>query len=235
MCTLTWWRGDEGEFEVFFNRDEKKTRSRAELPLKREENGMQFLSPRDPDGGGTWMLVNEDGVVLCLLNRWHEESKEAVEWESRGRLVWDLAGVHSVEEVWRVLEEMNLRNRKPFSLWAFDAKTSLGMDWSTGKLSIAAEEMPITSSSYCYEEIVQSRKACFAEMGPSDVDSLERFQGSEGVESSAETVRMCRPDAQTMSRSRVRVKGGEIWWEYLEEADDLSAPPARTVTSLKRA
>ena len=82
MCTLTWWRGEEGEFEVFFNRDEKKTRSRAELPLKREENGMQFLSPRDPDGGGTWMLVNEHGVVLCLLNRWHEESKEAVEWET---------------------------------------------------------------------------------------------------------------------------------------------------------
>jgi len=70
MCTLTWRRGSKETVEVFFNRDEKKTRSRAEPPGERfDANGVRYLSPLDPESGGTWMLVNERGLVVCLLNR----------------------------------------------------------------------------------------------------------------------------------------------------------------------
>ncbi|NIP92410.1 MAG: hypothetical protein GWO24_02620, partial [Akkermansiaceae bacterium] len=74
MCTLTWWRGTAGSYEVFFNRDEKRTRSIADPPRVHERDGVRFLAPLDPDGGGTWMLANDRGLLVCLLNRWHEGS-----------------------------------------------------------------------------------------------------------------------------------------------------------------
>ncbi len=58
MCTLTWRREGKETFEVFFNRDEKKTRSMAEPPREfTNPDGLRFLSPVDPDAGGTWMLA----------------------------------------------------------------------------------------------------------------------------------------------------------------------------------
>ena len=55
MCTLTWWRDGSGSgtYEVFFNRDEKKTRSVAEPPKIISDYGLEFVAPIDPDGGGT--------------------------------------------------------------------------------------------------------------------------------------------------------------------------------------
>ena len=35
----------------------------AEPPRVRTQRGVSFLSPRDPDGGGTWMLANERGLL----------------------------------------------------------------------------------------------------------------------------------------------------------------------------
>ena len=52
MCTLTWWRESAGSYEVYFNRDERKTRAMAEPPRLREREGVSFLAPIDPDGGG---------------------------------------------------------------------------------------------------------------------------------------------------------------------------------------
>ena len=75
MCTLTWWRGGNGAFEVYFNRDEKKTRSVAVPPGVHEVRGVRFLAPVDPDGRGTWIVANEQGLVVCLLNRWQEEGE----------------------------------------------------------------------------------------------------------------------------------------------------------------
>ena len=62
MCTLTWGRDEAGGLEVFFNRDERKTRPVAEPPALDELNGVRFLSPRDPKGGGAWMIANELGL-----------------------------------------------------------------------------------------------------------------------------------------------------------------------------
>jgi hypothetical protein len=234
MCTLTWWRGEEGAFEVFFNRDEKKTRSQAEKPRLYEVAGTKFLSPRDPDGGGTWMLANEHGVVLCLLNRWHEEVGGEKAWLSRGQLVWGLAGAKSARSAVEALKNFDLSQRKPFALWAFDEESVLGLDWSGGVLAAAEERMPVTSSSHCFQEVSAARKKCFARISPSDPEELQRYHESAGVESSAFTVRMSRPDAQTMSRSRVRVDGRELWWEYREEQPDLAGVSEKVVVSLSR-
>ena len=233
MCTLTWWRGDAGEFEVFFNRDEKKTRPLAEEPRVHELNGVRFLSPRDPAGGGTWMLANEFGVVLCLLNRWHEETGEAVSWRSRGQLVWSLADVPNAEAVAERLAGASLAETRPLSLFVCDPVELRGWDWTAGQLREAHPEMPVTSSSWRFEEVAGARREKFAMLGASDPAALSGYHAGDAV-ATAHTVRMCRPDAQTMSRSEVRVGPGEIRWRYLSEQPDLAGPPDEFCTSLPR-
>lgn len=233
MCTLTWWRGEGGEFAVFFNRDELKTRTLAEAPREFAEGGVRFLSPRDPQGGGTWMLANEHGVVVCLLNRWHEEVDGGRDWLSRGRLVWGLADVCEAKGIEARLQSLELENTKPFSLWAFDQGGEQGWDWSGGELSPAELVLPVTSSSFRFDEVAAARRERFAGADPAELLSLRDYHGG-GAEPSAFTVRMCRPDAQTMSRSEVRVRPGEVAWRYLAEQADLAGPPEEFCTVLER-
>jgi hypothetical protein len=63
MCTVT-WELDGDAYRLYCNRDEKFTRATAEPPTAyvSAQTGLRFLSPRDPDGGGTWLTVNELGM-----------------------------------------------------------------------------------------------------------------------------------------------------------------------------
>lgn len=72
MCTMTWLFTDEG-YTVFFNRDEAKTRAPSEWPQIRQQNGVRLISPKETDGGGTLMGVNEFGVTCCLLDNYNAQ------------------------------------------------------------------------------------------------------------------------------------------------------------------
>ena len=208
MCTLTWWRDSAETYEVFFNRDEKKTRSRAVEPRTFEVGGVGYLSPRDPDAGGTWMVANAVGVVVCLLNRWHEEHRLEGPAESRGLLVERMAGLENVPAVEEQLRSEDLSRVRPFTLVAFDPVGQRGFDWDGRSLQRSGLAMPLCSSSYHFDEVQAARRTRFAELiGRShhEGQDLERYHADTAEGASAQTVRMCRPDAQTMSRSRVRV------------------------------
>lgn len=215
MCTLTWQRQEDG-LEVFFNRDELKTRSRAKPPCEYStEKRTRYLSPIDTDAGGTWMLVNEHGLLACLLNRWHDEGGLTFR-KSRGRIVTDLADARHLEDLHRLLPN-RCDGAKPFDLLAFKGEQVAGFTWDGKELSTLDPRMPMTSSSFEFEDVKTSREKAFAESS-----SLEEFQSSEGCCNTAYTVRMNRPDAQTWSRSRVRVGVQEITWDYWEEFPDLA-------------
>ena len=67
MCTLT-WRTAGGGYEVFFNRDERRTRPPARPPAVHRAAGVSYVSPIDAEAGGTWLAVNELGTTLALEN-----------------------------------------------------------------------------------------------------------------------------------------------------------------------
>jgi len=229
MCTLTWWRESAGSYEVYFNRDERKTRTLAEPPRVHEREGVSFLAPIDPDGGGTWMLVNEGGLLVCLLNRWHEEGGGGKPLRSRGQLVMEMATLGNVPAVEERLRFEDLQGVWPFTMVGFDPVGERAWTWNGREL--AAEnnpELPLCSSSFHYAEVKIARHRRFQDlrhaqrMGSS---LLELFHsGTEGAPSPF-TPRMLRLDAQTMSRSRVRVENGNIMWRYLEERPELAGEP----------
>lgn len=225
MCTLSWNRPTPETLEVWFNRDEKKTRPVADAPAMRELNGTRFLSPRDPQGGGTWMLANEHGLVVCLLNRWELGGKSASGVrKSRGQLVWRMAVAQSLDQIADLLTD--LEHHLPFILVGLSADGEEAWNWDGETLNSIGAKQPFTSSSYCFPEVKKSREAAFSGV------SLEHYHASTGEESSAFTVRMNRPDAQTWSRSKVTV-GEEIEWEYLAEQPDLAGDPERFFLTLK--
>ena len=238
MCTLTWWRegSGSGSFGVFFNRDEKKTRPVAEPPCRHRADGVEFLSPRDPEGGGTWMFVNARGLVVCLLNRWHETGptpRNPV--KSRGMLVWEMAGLDYVPAAGEALRRADLATVRPFTLVAFDRTGEEGWDWNGEVLSRASLEFPITTSSFHSAEVTSSRKARFDQLrrgGRADRELLESFHADDEGGPSASTVRMNRPDAQTMSRSCIKVGPKAADWTYLEEAPGLAGSPRQSACSL---
>src|SRR5258706_2502276 len=87
MCTATWILEDGG-YEVFFNRDELRTRKPALPPGVKERDGVRILAPEDGDAGGTWLGANEHGVSVGVANGPRETS--ARPFRSRGLLVLDL-------------------------------------------------------------------------------------------------------------------------------------------------
>jgi len=199
---------------VWFNRDEKKARPIAEAPALRFRGDVSFLSPRDPQGGGTWMLVNEFGLVVCLLNRWDLASRAPQgRRRSRGQLVWSMAGARTADDLGEFLEELEFY--PAFTLVGLSAESQRRWEWDGGKMSEAPVAMPLTSSSYCYEAVKKAREKSFE-----DGKRGHEFHGSRGEEVSAFTVRMNRPDAQTWSRSHLTI-GRKITWNYLAEPPDL--------------
>ncbi|MCP5537123.1 MAG: NRDE family protein [Akkermansiaceae bacterium] len=221
MCTMTWWR-DENGYEVFFNRDELKTRCRALPPaLRVADNGTRFLAPADPDAGGTWMLVNESGLTVCLLNRWHETAARNTTKRSRGRLVLDFAGARHAVEVIKKLRNTDCASYKAFTLVAIDRHDLLVEAWDGKTMSSEIPQAPLTSSSYRYQEVRQSRCERYRELEIIHPDTLRDYQSGKDPPT-AYTVRMNRPDAQTWSRSHVVVGPSQATWRYLEEMPDLA-------------
>ena len=246
MCTLTWWTGDDGGYEIFFNRDEMKSRPLASPPELSEKNRVRFLSPRDSAAGGTWMLVNEFGVTIALLN-WYSQQTATGRIEnkrSRGQLVLELGDVKDLDSLRQRLIAFDPEEFQPFRLLAFfPGNSDLDIDywqWSgTGEFERTDHPpMPICSSSFDRETVIKTRevdlrKALSDGAGPGRLWNYHHNLGS--PESSASTVRMNRPDAQTWSISRITVDPDKVRFLYEAEALDLAVDPEVFESSLERA
>lgn len=203
----------------------------ATPPRLHERDGVSFLAPVDPDGGGTWMLANARGLLVCLLNRWHEEAP-VVEHASlsRGLLVMEMGALENVPAVEERLRLEDLRTVRPFTMVGFDPVGERAWTWNTRELTVARPVQPLTSSSFHYEEVAAARERRFHELccaPPTGEHLLERFHADTEDGPSAFTVRMCRSDAQTMSRSQVRVDHDGVRWIYLQEEPELAGEPKR--------
>ncbi|MFK7910427.1 MAG: NRDE family protein [Akkermansiaceae bacterium] len=220
MCTMTWWRDGEN-YGVLFNRDELKTRARAEPPepLTTDE-GIQYLSPRDPVAGGSWMLVNQHRVTVCLLNRWHESAQTNDTFESRGLLVTAMASCTNAEEVMARVKKVDHARYRPFTLVALDPGDIQAGAWNGEILTHEVVTPPLTSSSYRFPEVSESRIRTLTQLPELDSKNLQMYQQGASP-ATAYTVRMNRPDAQTWSRSHINVSADRIHWEYIEENADL--------------
>lgn len=221
MCTVTWLPTRDG-YELRMNRDELRTRAVALPPAIHERDGVRYVAPRDVDGGGTWIAANEAGVSVCLLNGPDAGDGPLPGRVSRGLLVERLAGSTSVVDVRSHLSGARLRDFAPFTLLALEPLwAAFVAHWNGRSLvvdSAATASEPLTSSSVDRDAVVAFRTAIFREVVRSArglrSGALEEFHRGHGPERGHRSVCMHRPDASTVSYTRVTVTGDAVCVHY---------------------
>ncbi len=224
MCTVSWASRDDG-YVLFFNRDELKTRMPASGPVKGERSGVRFLAPIDGDQGGSWLLVNELGLTLGLLNHYPREIQtEATNRPSRGRLVMDCADLETPGQVADRLGRWDLGRYLPFRLLGLNRKSAILLTWDGADLqSTRGRDLhpPLTSSSYRPDEVSRFRIRQYqlqVEPDPDPLGSMQRYHHQHDPSMSAQSVMMNRHDACTHSFCRIEVGMTEARLRYEPQA-----------------
>ena len=214
MCTASWIHHEAG-YELFFNRDEKRTRLPAISPALVEREGVRFLSPTDGDAGGTWIAANEFGLTICLLNGANLTGSSEGSPNSplsRGLLIPDLISSRSILMARERLDAINLAAFSPFTIIVLQpGQAALLFEWNVIQKTVqihAARHSMVTSSSFDSEAVRAARHREYRLRTASagvDEDLLTAFHASHLPTRSAYSTCMHRPDAQTVSFSRITV------------------------------
>ncbi|HXG68974.1 MAG TPA: NRDE family protein [Blastocatellia bacterium] len=234
MCTVSWLRRGDG-YELLFNRDERHTRKPALAPRMKELRGARYIAPADGDFGGAWVGVNQFGLTLALLNRYDDSTlAPSGERVSRGLLLPGLLDSRSCAEVYSRFARLGLPRYQPFTLVALAPAEPLFLARWTGRECLmdadAETAMPLSSSSFDTQGVVESRRRLFGQMaarqGGVDADLLYAFHRSHEPARGPYSVCMHRDDAATVSFSWIQVAGGSIRFIY-HPASPCSFDPSR--------
>jgi hypothetical protein len=212
MCTLTYLLNEHG-YELFFNRDEQRSRLLAEPPIINKVSGAIY--PIDPVGGGTWIAVNKQGLSLALLNNYQAPFNDHHEIISRGQLILSLLKAEG--DVIKQLNKMNLNVFQPFQLCIFPENLSIHnqsiycVTWNGSQLINAnvdaKADLPITSSGINFVEVSEKRKFRFEHFVDKNEPLSVQFKDFHfsTEENGKHSVNMQREDAKTVSISHISV------------------------------
>ncbi|MBH0013382.1 NRDE family protein [Pseudoalteromonas sp. SWYJ118] len=222
MCTLSYFLTDDG-YELFFNRDEQKTREMAIAPSKHTDNA---IYPIDPQGGGTWLGVSHWGQTLALLNDYQSAFDITAVKHSRGLLIPHLLSNNT--PALSQLKNMDLSGYAPFKLCIFPDKLSLNnghiafVRWDTKKLIDCQVESLATSSGVELETVTQKRKQQFKQFIDLRYPASEQFLAFHysKADQGQYAVNMQREDAMTVSISHIKV-GNTIRFNYFDKQSQL--------------
>ncbi len=219
VCTLTYLLHDNG-YELYFNRDEQLSRSIAIPP--QFNHLIKAIYPVDPQGGGTWLAVNQQGLSLALLNNYQVSTSETKNSLSRGKLI--LLLLQHKGCLIKQLETMELKFYRPFQLCIFPADLSIQnnnigcVKWDGKNLKKHNHDLPITSSSVDYFNVKKIRQLKFNQLVDSKIitsEHLRRFHYST-EKTGKYSVNMQRNDAKTVSISHITVNQ-QVSYHYFDQ------------------
>lgn len=234
MCTLSWVRRENG-YTVLFNRDERRTRTPGVPPAEQMINGVRLLAPTDPDGGGSWVSVNDRRITLCILNQYDLPRPEIRDPVSRGQLLLGMAHLSSQAEVWNAVRTAGLMQYPPFTLAVFEPGLPVHLiGWDSNSLidwTYGSTGMVLSSSSVAQLAAEESRRSLFEQamaVGAIDEEVMEQLHRSHLPEEGALSVCMHRADAETVSLTRVLVGPTDVTMDYFAGA------PCRAQSAMSR-
>lgn len=241
MCTLSWTALGGVSATVFFNRDERRSRAVGQPPSPGKTGDVRWLAPRDPDGGGTWLLASERGLVLALLN-WYESKAvpEPAYPRTRGELPVLLAEAEDPADALEGLRSLDLAPYRPFHLAALMPGHAVRLaSWNGCELTARESlPLPVTTSSFDTESVLAARRETFHRMGATEPDPpaalLAKIHRQHDPARGAHSVLMHRPDARTQSLSRIDLGPAEISFAYTPVDADTGTPEKTVTASLPR-
>jgi uncharacterized protein with NRDE domain len=214
MCTVTVVPHDLG-VRLLCNRDERRSRIPGVPPQVHELPGQRALFPVDPQGGGTWVGVNDSGLIVALLNlRPGVERRTTAPRRSRGQIVLELLRCTSARQAMTAAAALEAELFDAFRA-VIVQKGELVVATSTGEGPVGSTwqrfEAPVmfTSSSLSDAIVEPARRHLFERMVlQRPIDWLEgqaRFHDHQWKHQPEISVRMERPNALTVSRTQVDV------------------------------
>ena len=243
MCTVS-WRQTEERYDLFFNRDELRSRAAEHPPTLDAREGVHFIMPRDGQAGGTWLAANDHGVTVCLLNDYANPWRPAAAGVrfSRGHIVADAADARTLDIVLRRVQAQPLPLTAPFQLLALQpGEAPLLLHWSGAALLQSRREFVpplLTSSSFATATVIAARFATFERLvrvpAHPTVEELAYFHRHYDPAAGACSVSMSRPDASTRSTIRVSVDPAQVALSYTSPQVSVALhvdrvrPPAQT-------
>lgn len=122
MCTLVFAYRPDADWPVLLaaNRDEKIGRP-ALPPGRHWDNRPQVVAGKDIEGGGTWLGLNDAGVVAGILNRSGTLGPAAGK-RSRGEIVLRTLDYADATTAARALDELATQAYRPFNLVVADSR-----------------------------------------------------------------------------------------------------------------
>jgi hypothetical protein len=225
---------------IVCNRDERRSRARALAPSVVQTGDRFALMPIDPEGGGTWVAVNDAGLLFALLNvttsmggDGSPAPKSATARRSRGAIIRLIAGAATVEDTRLAVESLHPADYLPFHLMVWSEREVLeivseGEGYRIGHGFLHAP-MLRTSSRLGDARVRGVRQALFERLlcqtlTPAAQDAFHRHSWPDRREVS---VFMSRPDARTVSITTIELHRDRI--EMIYEDVDASLSNCRTL------
>ena len=171
MCTVVILRrpGHPWPLILGANRDEMLNRP-WQPPARHWPDRAHVVAGRDELAGGTWMGVNDGGVVACILNRYGSLGP-APGKRSRGELVLDALDHGDAVEAAQALKDLNPAAYRPFNMVIADNRDAWWLAVTGESEAIRLEPIPVGLSMFTAHDrndLTDPRIAAY----------LPRFQGA---------------------------------------------------------
>lgn len=235
MCTLTALPGELLEAEpaaarvlrIVFNRDERRHRLPGLPPRVVVAGHRRALMPIDADAGGSWIAVNDVGLVVALLNLTapsgeHMPERSAhIPRRSRGHIVPALSAGGSIDDARRIMAATDVAAYEPFRAVALHHHQWFEARWTGHRFQTQrgpiARPLIWTSSSLGDEMVTGPRRALFDrlfEERPLSSDTQDAFHHHTWDDRPEVSVRMTRSDAQTVSITTIDLTATGVLMDY---------------------
>jgi uncharacterized protein with NRDE domain len=140
MCSVIILRRSQSDWPLLIgaNRDEMKERPSL-APARHWGDRPYVVAGLDEEAGGTWMGLNDDGVMACILNRMNTLGSHP-EYRSRGELPLEALDHAEAEVAAESLEDVNPEAYRPFNMVLADYRTAWWI--KNDGVSIQINEIP---------------------------------------------------------------------------------------------
>lgn len=142
MCTVVLLRRPDSKWPVLIaaNRDEMQSRAWSP-PGRHWPDRPDIVAGRDELAGGSWLGVNDHGVVAAALNRTGSLGP-ATDTRSRGELVLDALDYADAADAAQALSGLDPRAYRTFNLVIADNRDAFWLCNRSGASAIVANEVP---------------------------------------------------------------------------------------------
>jgi len=214
MCTVSFLPQTRGFF-LAMNRDERMTRPEAVPPRRRKNGARACLYPREA-GGGTWIGVNDAGLVLALINWYAKPQRERS--LSRGVVIPELLAAHDLKQASAVLRKLPLSQLSPFRLIAVFARERKIREWRWDGKNLTSRPFAWArrhwfSSGYD-EALVNLRRKPLVRAITETPDAIRDLHRAHEPERGPFSICMHRDGAQTVSFTEILVTKNEARLRY---------------------